>query len=254
MNTLFDLTGKRIVITGAAGHIGRTLAKALNENGARVWGVDRADLSDDLASVLEGYIQVELGDQNALETALAEHLNAMKEVHGFVHCAAFVGTSNLSGWLGDFFEQSRETFDQAMQVNIGSAFTLVQKLAPVFKSPSLVFMSSIYGEAAPDFSLYEGTSMDNPIAYGASKSALQQFSKYIASRHGEMGWRCNSILLGGVFRGQPETFVERYVQRTALKRMATEADLIGPVTFLLSEASAYVTGAELAVDGGFLAV
>lgn len=247
----FDLTDRRILVTGAAGHIGLVLARSLIDAGARVIAVDREPLPPGLAAECERAIQVDLADADALQARLDELVALGSSIHGIVHAAAYVGTSSLAGWLGDLGQQSRSTFDQAMAVNLGSAFTLVKALQPVLTRASLVFISSIYAEHGPDMALYEGTAMDNPAAYGVSKAGLQQLSRYMAARYGKDGLRSNSIVLGGVYREQDARFVARYNERTSLKRMAVENDLIGPVIFLLSDASAYITGTELTVDGGY---
>ena len=140
-----------------------------------------------------------------------------------------------------------------MQVNLTSAFELSQQAAPHLGSGghgSIIFISSIYGMVGPNNALYEGTTMGNPAAYGASKAGLLQLARYLATTLAP-AVRVNAITPGGVWRNQAPEFVDRYVARTPLGRMAREEDFMGAVAFLASDLSSYVTGQNLVVDGGW---
>jgi len=166
-----------------------------------------------------------------------------------------VGTSKLEGWAVDISQQSVSAWDEALRVNLTSAFVVTQAAQPILArsgSGSVVLFSSIYGVTAPDFSLYEETGLHNPAAYGASKAGLLQLTRYLATAFAP-AVRVNAISPGGVERGQPDTFVRRYAARTPLGRMATEEDLKGAVAYLASDLSRYVTGHNLVVDGGWTA-
>ena len=117
-------------------------------------------------------------------------------------------------------------------------------------SGAVILFGSTYGLVGPDFSLYDGTAMANPTAYGASKGGVLQLVRYLATTLAP-AVRVNAISPGGVERGQPEQFQERYRARTPLRRMAREEDLKGAVAYLASDLSAYVTGHNLVVDGGW---
>ena len=117
---------------------------------------------------------------------------------------------------------------------------------------SVIFFSSIYGLVGPDMRLYEDTDMASPAGYPASKGGLLQLARYLATVLAPR-IRVNTISPGGVWRNQPEAFHQRYVYRTPLGRMATEEDLKGAVAYLASDLSAYVTGQNLGVDGGWTA-
>lgn len=115
---------------------------------------------------------------------------------------------------------------------------------------SVVLFASMYGLVGPDMRLYDGTAMANPAGYGASKGGLLQLTRYLATTLGPHV-RVNAISPGGVWRDQPQAFQQRYVARTPMGRMATEQDLKGAVAYLASDLSAYVTGHNLVVDGGW---
>src|SRR5207302_10261912 len=116
---------------------------------------------------------------------------------------------------------------------------------------AVVLLGSVYAHVGPDPGMYAGTGLANPIAYGVSKGGLVQLTRYLAAELAP-AVRVNSISPGGIERGQPAEFRRRYEQRTPLGRMATESDLKGAVAFMASDLSAYVTGHDLVVDGGWL--
>lgn len=126
-------------------------------------------------------------------------------------------------------------------------------LTPILKSSkgaSVINISSIYGAIAPNWELYKGLDMANPAAYSVSKGGLIQLSKWLSTTLAP-DIRVNSISPGGILRSQPDEFVERYEQRTPLKRMANEDDFRGAIAYLGSDLSRYVTGQNIFVDGGW---
>lgn len=255
-----NLDGRRAVITGGAGHLGRIMADSLAELGADIVLVDVAEPPIlEAADVISGRwgvavdgLACDLEDAQARET-LASEVDASGGLNVLVNNAAFVGTSGLSGWAEPFERQSVETWRRALEVNLTAGFHLCQLLTPALKtSPggSIINIASIYGQWGPDYSLYEGTEMASPAAYGASKGGLIQFTRWLATTLAPEV-RVNAISPGGVARGQPDSFVSRYEARTPLRRMATEDDFRGAVAYLATDLSAYVTGQVLAVDGGW---
>lgn len=258
---LMNLTGRRALITGATGGLGKVMADTLAELGADLVLVDRLEsnfetlcttLSERLGvNVDYYYCDLELQEQR---TELIEGLKSGgKGLNILINNAAFVGTSDLQGWAVPFEEQTVETWRRALEVNLTAIFELCQGLTPLLKAAdgaSIINIASIYGIYGPDWSLYEGTSMSNPAAYGVSKGGLIQFTRWLATTIAP-SVRVNAISPGGVFRNQPEAFVERYVEKTPLGRMATEDDFRGVVAYLVSDMSKYVTGQNIAVDGGW---
>lgn len=259
LKTLMNMTGRRALITGGAGHLGRTMADSLAELGAEVLLVDVAGAStqavaDEIAErrgTTVTALDCDLEDADA-RTALVARV-APGGLSVLVNNAAFVGTSGLTGWAEPFEGQSVATWRRALEVNLTAGFHLCQLFAPVLKdspSGSIINIASIYGQWGPDYALYEGTAMANPAAYCASKGGLIQLTRWLSTTLAPRV-RANVISPGGVARGQPESFVERYSARTPLRRMATEEDFGGAVAYLASDLSAYVTGQVLAVDGGW---
>jgi NAD(P)-dependent dehydrogenase (short-subunit alcohol dehydrogenase family) len=258
---LMSLKGRRALITGATGGLGRVMAYTLAELGADLLLLDRpgADFEGLERELSERWQTTTVSLACNLE-AEQERLNmiaAVKADRGGVNIlinnAAFVGTSNLKGWVEPFELQTLDTWRRAMEVNLTSAFHLCQAFTPELSASeggNIINVTSIYGELGPDWQLYEGTAMGNPAAYAASKGGLVQLTRWLSTTIAPRV-RVNAISPGGVFRNQPNEFVERYVLRTPLARMATEEDFRGALTFLASDLSSYVTGQILHVDGGW---
>lgn len=258
---LMNLKGRRALVTGATGGLGKIMADTLAELGADLVLVDRP--GTDFQSLTQILIQrwgVKIQyrhcdlEQQEHRTELMDWIKSNGDsLNILINNAAFVGTSELKGWAVPFEQQTVDTWRRAMEVNLTAVFDLCQGLTPrlsAAEGASIINIVSIYGEYGPDWSLYEGTSMSNPAAYGVSKGGLIQFSRWLATTIAP-NVRVNAISPGGVFRNQPENFVQRYEARTPLGRMATEDDFRGAVAYLASDLSKYVTGQNLAVDGGW---
>jgi NAD(P)-dependent dehydrogenase (short-subunit alcohol dehydrogenase family) len=260
---LMNLAGRRALITGATGGLGKVMADTLAELGADLVLVDRA--GSDCQSLTEALTQ-RWGNKVQYQVCDLEQQEQRTELMGWVkgevgeldiliNNAAFVGTSGLQGWVVPFEEQTVDTWRRALEVNLTAVFDLCRGLTPLLKAArrgSIINIASIYGTLGPDYGLYEGTAMGNPAAYAASKGGLVQLSRWLATTLAPQV-RVNAISPGGVFRNQPDVFVKRYEARTPLGRMATENDFRGTIAYLASDLSAYVTGQNLMVDGGWSA-
>lgn len=258
--TEIDFTGKNLIVLGAAGHLGRYLCAHLVSLGANLILIDKDELGlDELKSSLSAStssnikpIRCDLEDTERRTEVFSGLIKLYSEVHGLVNCASLVGDSKLTGWNVAFENQSIETWRRAIEVNLTSIFEICQILTPSLrraKGASIVNIASIYGEKGPRWDLYAGTSLGNPAGYSVSKGGLIQLTRWLATTLAPTV-RVNSVIAGGIDRNQPEDFKSKYCRDVPLGRMATEMDLIGPITFLLSSASSYVTGEALHVDGG----
>lgn len=259
---LMDLTGRVGLVVGGAGHLGGVAAEALADLGAQV---ALADLDEDGARGRAG--QLATGDTShfafgvdltvaAAATRLVEDVVAAAgRLDVVVLTAAYVGSTPLKGWAVPFEEQDPDTWRASLRINLDPVLPLTQAAAPhlrVHGVGSIVLFSSIYGLVGPDLRLYDGTGMGNPAAYAAAKGGIVQLTRWLATALAP-AVRVNSVSPGGVARGQPEHFVERYCERTPLRRMADDEDVKGAVAYLASDASAYVTAHNLVVDGGWTA-
>lgn len=254
-----DLTGRTAIVTGGAGPLGSVLSDALARSGARVVVVDLDRAScEATAARLPGSghqaCPADLLDAEGI-SAVVGRMEDLGACDVLVNNAAFTGTSGVPGYAVPFEEQTDDAFGMALQLNLTAPFSLTRRLAPLLRAGghgSVINVSSIYGLVGPNMGLYEGTRMGNPAAYAASKGGLAQLTRYLATVLAP-DIRVNAFAPGGIARGQDEVFVERYERLTPLSRMATEDDFRGVVTWLASDASAYVTGQTIAVDGGWTA-
>jgi NAD(P)-dependent dehydrogenase (short-subunit alcohol dehydrogenase family) len=257
-----DMQGRVSLITGGAGHIGLAMAETLAELGSDLVLVDQLDavpMSSMAAELSERYkIRVEVVTCDLEQETQVVHIpeqiaDCFGRLDVLINNAGFVGTSELEGWVTDFDNQSAATWRRALEVNLTAAFVLTQRcrgLLDASGNGSVINVASIYGVYAPDFSLYSGTSMNNPAAYAASKGGLLQLTRWLSTALAPK-IRVNAISPGGVARGQPEPFVQRYVAKTPLARMGTEQDFKGVTAFLASDMSRWVTGENIMVDGGW---
>ncbi|MDT8384911.1 MAG: SDR family oxidoreductase [Gammaproteobacteria bacterium] len=257
---LIDLSGRRAVVTGGSGFLGATFGDALAEIGANIVlvDIDEAKLNKSAQDIMSRWgVSVEIItcdlELESERNELIQYLHSLPSVDILVNNAAFAGTSNLEGWVVPFEEQTVDTWKRAIEVNLTAVFDLCKGCAPLLKAGmggSIINISSIYGLSAPDYRLYEGTQMGNPAAYSASKGGLLQLTRWLSTTLAP-NVRVNSISPGGVFREQPQEFVQRYVSRTPSGRMATEEDFKGAIVYLASDLSSYMTGQNLIVDGGW---
>ena len=261
ISDLFRLDGRVALITGGAGHIGLACGEALAECGAKIVVADR-DLAacEERAALLtaHGHIEamglaVDLEDPPATDQLIDQILARFGRLDVLINNAAYTGTSNLSGYAVPFERQSLEAWNAALRVNLSAPFQLVQRAQHALAKEghgSVINIASIYGVVGPKLSLYDGMEMGNPAAYNASKGGLIQLTRYLATVMAPH-IRVNCISPGGLLRGQPTPFQERYVRDTPLGRMGVEQDLKGAFAFLASNASAYITGQNLCIDGGW---
>lgn len=263
ISELMNLSGRTALVTGGAGYIGTAFCEALAEAGANIAVLDMTEervqaaaeqLTEEYGVKATGFV-VDLSDETAVTAVPAQVAEALGSLDILVNCAAFVGTSGLKGWVTPFEEQSVETWRAALEVNLTAAFALIQAATPYLRKSghgSVVNIGSTYGVVGPNMSLYEGTSMGNPAAYAASKGGLTQLTRWLSTTLAPE-IRVNCISPGGIARGQHKDFVERYENMTPMKRMGTEEDMKGALLYFASDLSAYVTGQNLLVDGGWTA-
>jgi NAD(P)-dependent dehydrogenase (short-subunit alcohol dehydrogenase family) len=258
-----SLDGAVAVVTGALGKLGPRWASALAGAGARVVGID---VSADGASQLEA----EFGDSFRLEHADVTDRGSLEAVRERIAelgtPAVLVNNAGIDQPPGaetrrhHIEDVPTEDFEATVQVNLLGTFHAIQVFGSAMRDAgrgSIVNIGSLYASVAPEPGFYSHLPGDppflKPAAYGASKAGVLSLTRYFARLWGPLGVRVNTLSPGGVAGGQDEEFVRRYCSRVPMRRMAEPHDLDGPLLFLASDASRYVTGQELRVDGGFTA-
>ena len=256
MTDLFSLGGRVAVVTGGAGQLGGEIARGLAAAGAEVaiFDVVKAAEGDRVSSVV-----VDVTDRGAIERATSELPGVP---HVLVNAAALDSPPDAPAEeVGPFEDFPSEAFDKVMQVNVKGTLFACQVIGARMAEAgrgSIVNVSSIYGMLSPVQELYDfrragGETFFKPVAYSVSKSALYNLTRYLATYWAKSGVRVNTLTLAGVFNEQPEEFLKVYTARMPLGRMAEAGEVVGPVVFLASDASSYVTGANVVVDGGWSA-
>jgi len=255
-----DLSNNVVVITGGAGLIGRGFVKAVAENGGTVIIADIDKLSGSNAEV---ELATELGTDRIefLETDITsrESITSMLDVilrkHQKIDALVNNAYPRNSHYGRKFEDVTYEDFCDNMNLHLGGYFLMSQEVSRVMmkqKSGAIINIASIYGFMAPRFDLYESANFTSPVEYSAIKGGLLSLTKYLASYLGKHDIRVNAISPGGVHDNQPEAFVEKYCRKTVIgNRMAESDDLTGALIFLLSDASRYITGQNIVVDGGW---
>jgi NAD(P)-dependent dehydrogenase (short-subunit alcohol dehydrogenase family) len=235
------LTGRVAVVTGAFGILGPVWTEALTRAGATVVGVD--------LHAGDGVLECDVTDRSALERVLAEVTSDDGTPSVLVNNAGIDVPPGARDEAG---------FQDTLEVNVRGVFNATQVFGRAMCEAgrgSIVNIGSLYASIAPIPSLYDHLDppFTKPAAYGASKAAVLNLTRYFARLWGPYGVRVNALSPGGVRGEQDPDFTRKYTERVPLGRMAEPADLVGPLLFLASDASAYMTGQNLLVDGGFTA-
>jgi NAD(P)-dependent dehydrogenase (short-subunit alcohol dehydrogenase family) len=257
MRDPFRLDGRTAFVSGAAGHLGQAMTRALLQAGAHVIinGRDGERLSA---------LRAHLADQGLSRTTLARF-----DVSDTAASTAFFSeqptldvlvNNAISVSMGTIASTGADDFAKAYDSGVRAAFEAMRAAEPVLRrSPgaSVVNIASMYGTVSPDPSIYADTGLNSPPAYGPAKAALIQLTRYMACHWGALGIRVNAIAPGPFpreeFQRAHPAFIERLAAKTALKRIGRAGEIGGAVTFLASDASSYITGAVLPVDGGWTA-
>lgn len=266
---LFDLTDRVAVITGGAGMLGVRHAEALAEFGASLVILDinekaareaASKIADEFGVEAIG-IGADITEKNQVDGAVRAIQDKFGRIDILINNAAMT-VAGGGGAFGDYFtafeQYPRELFDLALQVNLTGAFLVTQAVGNVMLAQErgvILNISSDVGSISPDHRIYEGMEyggkpFNTPIAYSMSKAAILAFTRYLATYWANKGIRANAISPGGVFDDHDGDFVERLTNLIPLGRMARKDEYKGAIVFLCSDASAYMTGANLAMDGG----
>jgi len=228
--SIFNLEGKVVLITGAAGIQGLEHVKAFTATGAKVIATDIKELDVTSTDSINQAVKKIIGEYGRIDVLV-----------------------NNAGATGKYAAD----WDQIIKVNLTGTYLCCQIIGAAMKQGSIINVSSIYGLVGPDLSMYEqaeyaGKPMGVPAGYAASKGGVIALTKYFASLYAPK-IRVNCVTPGGIFDNQDENFVKKYSSKTMLGRMAKRNEVSGALLYLASDLSSYVTGANLAIDGGLTA-
>jgi NAD(P)-dependent dehydrogenase (short-subunit alcohol dehydrogenase family) len=256
---LFDLSGRVAIVTGGLGQLGSLYASGLAERGMRVavFDVERGETPDGVRA-----FEADVTDRRALEQAERAIEREWGVPHVLVNNAGLDSPPDAPAEeVGPFESYPEDSFDAVLDVNVKGAFLCSQVVGGAMareRRGSIVNISSIYGMLSPVQDLYafrreRGETFVKPVAYSVSKSAILNLTRYLATYWAKEGVRVNTLTLGGVFDEQPREFLDAYEARVPMGRMLDASEALGAVVFLASDASSYVTGANIVVDGGWSA-
>jgi NAD(P)-dependent dehydrogenase (short-subunit alcohol dehydrogenase family) len=269
----FDLTDRTAIVTGGAGLLGKEFCRTLAEAGA---AVVVADLNEDAAAAeaeflqKEGFrsrgIKTDVTDPQSVARTVASTLEAFGRLDVLVNSAALdpkvdpQALANRTTPLGSFEDYPLDAWNKALNVNLTGMFLITQAcVAPMLsqgKKGSIINICSTYGLNGPDQRIYrkgDRPQTFKPVYYSVTKAGVLGFTKYLAAYYMGTQIRVNALTPGGVFNQHDDTFVANYSAKTILGRMAQKDEMNGGLLFLASDASSYMTGANLVVDGGWTA-
>lgn len=261
-----DLTGQVALVTGGGGILGSRFCRGLVAAGAKVAVVD---LSLEAASKVVDEVNAEaatafacdVADPSSVASCVAAVIDRFGRIDVLVNNAA-TKTADVRAFFAPFEEYSLDTWREVMSVNIDGMFLVAQAVGKAMlasgRGGRIVQTASIYGLVGPDSRIYEGSDylggpINTPAVYSASKAAVVGLTKWLATHWASQGIRVNCLVPGGVGSGQNSVFSEKYAARVPMGRMARADEMVGPLLFLVSESSSYVTGQVLAADGGWTA-
>ncbi len=272
VSNLFSLKGKTIILTGASGYLGRTFSRAILENGGNLIALGRSDrlileskkLADQFGKERVTAHQIDMYDLDKLAKLLDQIAASVDRIDGVVNNAHELGFN--TGFNTPLGSLENATFDQWNRHFLSGLYwpsLTVQKLGCKMKQVgkgSIVNISTMYALVAPSPALYRGTQSLNPPGYSATKAGLLAFTRYTASFWGEYGIRANAILPGPFSNvedqgensiSKEDPLIDRLKDRTCLGRIGHPDELVGAMIYLISDASTYMTGQGLIVDGGW---
>lgn len=259
----FRLDGKVALVTGGAGILGRRFCKGLAEAGARVAVVDldasqAQSCADELGGESSGF-GCDISDPASVKTCVSAILERFGAID-ILHNNAATKSRDVRAFFTPFEEYSYETWREVMSVNIDGMFLMAQAvgrhMVSTGRKGAVIQTASIYGLVGPDSRIYEGSEylggpINTPAVYAASKAAVVGLTRWLATHWATAGIRVNCLVPGGVSSGQNSAFSDLYASRVPMARMAEADEMVPALLYLASDASSYVTGQVLAVDGGW---
>lgn len=255
---LFDIKDKVIIITGAAGLLGKELIYSLADEEAKIVAVDLPEILDKLKLKKKEHkkrilkIGVDITKKKEVEKLLEKTLKKFKRIDVLINNAQGI----TKGPPTSFEKYKIEDWEAIMKVNLTAVFLCSQVIGGQMikqKKGNIINLASTYGMVAPDHRIYKGTKISCPPVYPASKGGVIMLTKYLATYWADKGIRVNAISPHGIYNKHEPRFLRNLSFRSPFGRMADKKEIVGAVIYLISDASSYVTGSNLLVDGGWTA-
>jgi len=260
---LFDLSNRTIILTGGAGLLGSQYAEGLSQAGANLIlaDINYAGCKNIAKQLEKKYqnsilpIKLDLTDQKSIKNMVKKTVKKFSKIDVLINNAAFQGKSGKERQI-KFEDLPSSLWDKAISVNLTGIFLSCQEVGKIMikqKRGVIINIASIYGIVAADQRIYGKSGQNSAVYYAATKSAILNLTRYLASYWNRTGIRVNTLSPGGVENNQGSLFIKNYSYKTMLGRMAQKNEYVGAMIFLASDASSYMTGSNLVVDGGFTA-
>lgn len=258
LNNMFDLRDKVILITGGGGHLGESMCEALAEYGANlIIGSRDIEKNDKLSQKLNEEfgndncsLKLDISDYESIKNAFESIIQNRGRIDVLIN-NAFYGAGK------DLLSMTNEEWNTGIDGSVSSVYRCTKAVLPHMianKAGKIINISSMYGLVSPDVSIYENNNFYNPPNYGAGKAAIIQFTKYVAAVYGKFGITSNSISPGpfpNPYVQKDKEFIKKLEEKVPLKRIGHPDDLKGTILLLASDASNYINGANVVIDGGW---
>ena len=273
----FSLKDKTAVITGGTGLLGSVYTHSLLSLGASVIIIDKKiDKTKFIKNLVKEYnltkeiinkikfVKCDITNKNQIDKSFKKIRSNLKNLKVLINNASLVkqvGNDDLRDTYRPFLQMKQKDWEDFFSVDLTGTLLVTQKCIPFLRKNgggSIINISSTYGILSPDQRIYESLSPKNskqkiekPIGYSISKSGVLNMTRFLATKFAEDKIRVNTLTLGGVYANNPKSFVKSYSDKTPLRRMADKNEYAGPIIFLATDASSYMTGSNLVVDGGW---
>ena len=273
----FSLKDKTAIITGGTGLLGSVYTHSLLSLGASVIVIDKKiDKTKFIKNLVKEYnltkeiinkikfVKCDITNKKQIDKSFKKIRSNLKNLKVLINNASLVkqvGNDDLRDTYRPFLQMKQKDWEDFFSVDLTGTLLVTQKCIPFLQKNgggSIINISSTYGILSPDQRIYESLSHKNskqkiekPIGYSISKSGVLNMTRFLATKFAEDKIRVNTLTLGGVYDNNPKTFVKSYSNKTPLRRMADKNEYAGPIIFLATDASSYMTGSNLVVDGGW---
>lgn len=258
MQDNFSVENKIILICGGSGQLGSSLIKFLLKKKAKVINLDLYDLHTTDTNYY--FFNTDITKEKKVIKIINVIEKKFKRINALINLTHYKGSQKLkpfNSFFNEFHNYSLKIWKKTLDINLNGLFIITKEVIKIMvksKQGVIVNISSTYGINSPDKYIYGKSGINNPIAYATTKAAIINFTKYIATHYADKNIRANTLSPGGIEnQNQSEEFKKNYSNRTPMRRLAHKEEFNESILYLISDASSYMTGSNLIVDGGWTA-